>query len=252
MQRLLIADPAEEFANGIERQLRKCFYVKICRSGDKLEELIHRFEPDILLLDMMLPGIDCMSFLRTLRTSGNDVAVLALLRIAGDYILSQLQALNVKYVLTKPCTVSLAISHIRQIGFQLQNPDMKEWCLENELENILLSLSLRMGKPRYRIVCQAILYKYAHLDSPVMKGIYPAVAKSRGTSATQVEKAIRDAIADAYENGDHRMWRMYFTPRKSSKSPYPTNEEFIARIAGCLLQKTRLKKPYVPIIEKVE
>ncbi len=246
---MLIADPAGEFARGIEKQLGAIYQVKICRSGNDLEEQLRVFRPDILVLDMMLPGIDCVSFLRAMRAAGNHTAVLAVLTIAGEYILSQLSQLKVKYVLTKPCTVNLAVWHIRQIGLYLQNPDTKDWCLENELESTLLNLGFRMGKPRYSIVCEGVLYKYAHPDSTVMKQIYPALAQMRGTTVTQVEKAIRDAIADAYENGDKAIWRMYFVPRRGSKAPYPTNEEFIARIAGCLQQKARLREPCTQLIE---
>ena len=248
MHRVLIADTAEAFTDDVCKQLKDDFAIKACRDGHKLLEICYEFDPDILVLNLMLPGLDGITAIRTLRDAGNDVAVIALLRFAGDYVLSQLAALDVKYVLTKPCAASLAVSHIRQLSLLLMQPDVKPWCLENEVEWILLSLGFRMGKSKFWIVCQTVLYKYRHMNSTVMKEIYPYVARHRGSNVAQVEKAIRTAIAEAFAQGDREIWRMYFPYTQKC----PTNEEFLFRIAGSLMQKARLKKPYVPELEKAE
>ena len=248
MRRLLIADADGELSKGIKKQLRELYQIEICQDGDALAALVCDFDPDILFLDMSMTGVDGFTLLQSLIISGRQTSVLVLLNINSDYILHRLERLGVQAVLTKPCKASMAVSHIRQVDFYLQHPDMKNWCLENEAENILLDLGFCIGKSRYHALCRAIAYKFYHNDSQ-MKEVYLHVANEQRTTLAQVEKAVRDAVIDAYNNGDPILWKMYFKPRRNSKTPYPTNEEFISRIVECLRQKTRLKKPY---LEKAE
>jgi len=244
MRRLLIADAAGELAKSIVKQLDNFYHIAVCHRGEKLLRQICDFDPDILFLDMSIPGPDCFGILETMVSTSRQTAVVVLVNMASDYTLARLERLGIKCVLTKPCKINCAVSHIRQIDFLQQHPDMIGWNLEHETEKILMDLGFYIGKPRYYALCRAITYKYANRDSQ-MKQVYYAVADVQGTTVTQVEKAIRDAIIDGYKCGDPNLWRMYFHPRRNSKASYPTNEEFIARIVECLYHRTRLKAPYI-------
>ena len=242
MLRLLIADGDEIFVGAVCKQLKNGYLIRTCHDGGETLGLIESFEPDIILLDTMLPVVDSICVLRSLRASGRTSKVLALSRSITDYALSQMQELGVSCVIPKPCTVGAVVSHIHSMGFQLEHPGLGGWCVENEIDNILLSLGFRLGPSRYFCTVQAILIKYQNLNAEMMKVVYPTVAKGCSGNVLQVEKAIRDAIKDAYKNGDKRLWRMYFLPRRGN-APYPSNDEFISRIADCLIHKTRIKKP---------
>ena len=146
MQRLLIAGTSDCFANGISKQLKNLYDINICNDGEKLIGCICNLEPDILLLDMSIPGVDCLALLRSVSASGKRTAVIALLNVSTHYILHCLEQLGVQYVLTKPCHVNLAVTHIRQIDFYMQHPDMVGWNVENETENILLDLGFSIGR----------------------------------------------------------------------------------------------------------
>lgn len=243
MRRLLIAVTGE-LAKGIAKQLKTQYDVAFCDDGEHLTQKICGFDPDILLLDMSLAGTDCFAVIESMIAAGRQTAVVVILNYNSDYILARLERLGVKFVLTKPCQVSFAVSHIRQIDFLQQNADMSGWSLENEIEKILLDLGFGVGKRGYYAIYRAIAYKYAHRECQ-MKQVYYAVADAQGTSFTQVEKGVRDAIGDAYNNGDPCLWRLYFKPRRKAKMPYPTGEEFVARIVECLYHRTRLKAPYM-------
>lgn len=242
MTSLLIADAAGALAKGIEKQLGALYEITVCSDGDKLLKQVFEFAPDILFLDMSIPGADCFALLENLVATGKQTGVVALVSFASDYILARLASLNVQHIMTKPCQVNYAVSHIRQLDFLRQHPDMTGWSMENEAENILLDLGFNIGRCRYYALCHAVSYKYTHRECQV-KELYFAVAEVQGTNPKQVEKAVRDAIHDAYRIGDPYLWRMYFNPRKNGGPP--TNDEFIARIAECLRQKQRLKKPFL-------
>ena len=242
MTSLLIADAAGALAKGIEKEVREFYDITICRDGEKLAQTVADLAPDILFLDRSMPGTDGFALLETLLATGKQTQVIALVSYASDYILARLARLSVQYVMAKPCHINYAVSHIRQVDFLRQHPDMTGWSVEDEVEHILLDLGFHIGRSRYYTLCHAIAYRYTHRDCQA-KEIYFAVAELQCTNPKQVEKAIRDAIADAYAAGDRCLWRMYFNPRKNGGPP--TNDEFVARIVECLRQKIRLKKPFL-------
>lgn len=245
MRRLLIAERSGVLAESIQRQLELLYDIQVCTDGLAVAKQLCDFDPDILLLDMNIPGLDGFGLLESLAASGRQTAVLALLNFESDYILTRLGTLGVKCAIMKPCNINYVVSHIRQVDFMSQLLYETNWNLDNETEQLLLNLGFAMGRSRYSAVCQAIVYKYAHFECQ-LKEVYLSVAKNRDSTATQIEKAIRDAISDAYKNGDPEIWRMYFIHRKKTKDTCPTSDEFIARIADCLRHKTKFKKPYIP------
>ena len=68
----------------------------------------------------------------------------------------------------------------------------------------------------------------------VTKTIYPAVARSYGTTAQRVERAIRHAIEVAWDRGDIDILDMFFGNTVQHLRGKPTNSEFIAMIADYL------------------
>lgn len=252
MQRILIADTSSALTQTLEKQLNKDYLVEVCHEGDRALGLLFDFEPDILVLDTMIPGIDAVSILHALRATGRDTQVIATTRCTHEYVLAQLQRYGVANVLARPCTLGALVARIRDVSFQLSNPCCDDWCVENETENILLRLGFEMGYSRYSCVYHGVLIKYQTMDSSATKYVYPEVAKICGGSADRVEKAIRDAIKKAWLTGSEHMWRMYFEPGRNGIVQCPSNEVLLARIAGCLRQRSRIKKPYQKLRQEAE
>lgn len=246
MHRLLIADSGGMLGKTIEKQLRDLFLIETCDDGEQALDLIYRFEPDIILLDLQLPVIRGLDVLQMLRSVGLDTKVIAITTLTDDYICRALGELQVSNLFLKPCVVGTVTACICDISYQLHNGQQGDWCVENETDRILLTLGFRMGPARYAYVYDAVLCKYRDPAGYVTKCLYPKVAKHFGGTASQVEKAIRDAIKDAWKNGNRAVWQMYFPPDKDGEIPCPSNEVFLARVANVLQQKTRQKRPYQP------
>lgn len=240
MHRLLIADTQQAFSSAVVKQLKKDFLIKVCEDGETALECIRSFEPDILLLDLMLPKLDGLSVLRNLCHAGNGVKVVVTTCYTDPYILTQLQQLQVQYVFVKPCSIGAVVSRICDISYELLDPDRNDWDVENEADRLLLDMGFRMGVGRYKCIKDALLLKCRGLDGSVTKCLYPEVAKRCGGNVAQVEKAIRDAIRDACKNGSRSLWNLYFP---SDRDYCPSNEIFIVRIAHALQQRNRLKRP---------
>lgn len=67
-QKILIVDDDENIAELIQLYLTKeCFHTKIVSDGEKALNAITEYEPDLVLLDIMLPGVDGYEVLRRAR-----------------------------------------------------------------------------------------------------------------------------------------------------------------------------------------
>ena len=70
--KILIVDDDENIAELISLYLAKeCFDTKIVGDGESALEMIKTYQPNIMLLDIMLPGIDGYEVLREVRKSSN-------------------------------------------------------------------------------------------------------------------------------------------------------------------------------------
>lgn len=80
------------------------FKVKVCSSGEQTLEEAERFAPDMILLDVMMPGMDGPSTLAALRRlpSLENVPVAFMTAKVQPHEVSQLVALGAEKVISKP------------------------------------------------------------------------------------------------------------------------------------------------------
>ena len=241
MDRLLIMDSIQGFAEDVAEMLKDEFDIRIClKPSDAIEDIYH-FKPDIVLYDPLFTGIAIEPVMRMMTSAGIRVKAVVMSYIPDEYYYSKLWNRDIGDYLLRPCTVAFAAQCIRDLIFSMKQTDSFEWCLENEVDRLLLSLGFNMGSTRYKCVFEAIRKKYYYEDCS-MKVLYIDVAKICGGKSQRIEKAIRDAVEDAYDLCKKRNWDFYFMPSPKRSKPYPSNEEFVARMAGALRQKARSHK----------
>ncbi len=77
--RILIVEDNDDLARGLANNLEiEGFAVEIAHDGTRGLERLRASRPDLLILDLMLPGMDGYRVLSTLRDNGDDVPVLIL------------------------------------------------------------------------------------------------------------------------------------------------------------------------------
>lgn len=77
-QKILIVDDDENIAELISLYLTKeCYDTKIAEDGEKAMEEFKTYQPDLIILDLMLPGIDGYQVCRTIRQT-SDVPIIML------------------------------------------------------------------------------------------------------------------------------------------------------------------------------
>ena len=238
MQKLFMAHVENTFADAIIRQLKGAYEIELCNDTNVLLERIDSFDPEILLIDIALCGAEAFSVLHILRSTGRSMQIVVLSVCNQHYVLNSLSRLRVSSVFMKPCKPSALVSHIYEISAGDIANDA--WHIESEADRILLQLGFRMGPSRYRCVYHSVLSRYRLPESYLTKELYPEVARICGGSAIRIEKAIRDAIGEAWRHGDKLAWRLYFPPMKGGIVDCPSNEVFISRIAAALHHRDRL------------
>lgn len=241
MLRLLIADATMVFADALKKQLRAQYLVETCQDGAEVLEKIREFDPDILLTDLRLPGVDGLSVIRALRASGRDTKVVVMSGYIGQSVLGVLEAMQVDYVFSKPCDLGAVSACIRDLSAQIGNGCAS---LEDEADCLLLSLGFRIERTAYPCVHDALCMKYENFYCGTTKELYPAVAKRQGGNSKRVEKAIRDAIHATWSSGNKSLWKLYFQPKGDGEAYCPSNDEFLARMAKALMSGRRLRLPY--------
>ncbi|GAA1736865.1 MtrAB system response regulator MtrA [Aeromicrobium alkaliterrae] len=84
----------------------------VCRSGDKVPAAMGSFRPDVVLLDLMLPGVDGMEVCRRIRESSNVPIVMLTARTDTDDVVAGLAAGADDYIV-KPFKNSELVARIR-------------------------------------------------------------------------------------------------------------------------------------------
>ena len=114
--RLLVVDDEPNIVELLSASLRYAgFEVSSARSGREAVNLIRDTRPDLVVLDVMMPGVDGFSVLRQLRGNGIDVPILFLTaKDAGEDRVAGLTLGADDYV-TKPFSLAEVIARIHAI-----------------------------------------------------------------------------------------------------------------------------------------
>ena len=78
-QRILVVEDNTELADGVRYNLElEGYEVAVAEDGNRGVRLARDWRPDLVVLDLMLPGIDGYRVLQSIRSNGNTVPVLIL------------------------------------------------------------------------------------------------------------------------------------------------------------------------------
>ena len=103
MSRILIIEDNAELAAGIKHNLEfEGYEVLIASDGPSGIESVRSFTPDLIMLDVMLPGIDGFQVLRTIRQGGVSTPVLMLTSLGEEADKVRAFRLDADQYVTKP------------------------------------------------------------------------------------------------------------------------------------------------------
>lgn len=238
MRKLLIADGIEESRLALEALLQDRCEVRSCADGETAMALLLEFEPDILVVDLMLPKTDGLSLLQALRQTQLRPMVLAQTGLASPYVMERLQRLEVDYVMLKPCQMQALDVRITDFLAQLQETVPQPPSGDALVANVLMRLGFLPKLDGYSYLVEAIPLYARDPSQAITKELYAAVGAQRRKEASLVERSIRSAIEKAWRDGDVQEWGQYFRYAPDGTVPRPSNGAFIARMAQLLATRT--------------
>ncbi|NLM21549.1 MAG: response regulator [Peptococcaceae bacterium] len=114
--KLLIVDDQK----GIRRLLTEVFLeysneIEVCANGIAALELIPRFNPDLIIMDIKMPGMSGFEVLKKLREKGDQTRVVLMTAYGDPNYLDQAKVLGVERVILKPFDLNELKEHIRQV-----------------------------------------------------------------------------------------------------------------------------------------
>ncbi len=116
--KILVVDDDEHILRSLSQYLElEDFHVFSASSGPEALQLFHQEKPDLLVLDVMMPGMDGFQVLETLRSNPETAAVPVLMLTARDQhndILKGYQMGATSY-LVKPFNLDELVEAIREV-----------------------------------------------------------------------------------------------------------------------------------------
>ena len=200
---------------------------------------------DILVLDMILPKRDGFYVLEQIKEQRFTVNhIICMTSYLNDLILSRFKCYHVGYIMMKPFDMTDLFKNIQFII----NFDKKSLKCENiqtnlnnkhnqEIESLITKLLHELGVPAnlkgYQYLRFAILSVYENMSllNSITKSLYPMIAEEYNTTASRVERSIRNAIEVAWNRGSADILHQIFGYTVSVTKSKPTNSEFIAMLA---------------------
>ncbi len=259
--RILIADDNKDFCNILREFLEQqedMEVVGMVNDGMEAIKLLEKSQPDILVLDIIMPILDGLGVLEKLNTIHlkNYPKVIVLSAVGQDKITQRAVEAGADYYVVKPFDMEIFLKRIRQLvddSFMKQdinqgqndlssyfttntNKFNKSNNLETQITNIIHEIGVPAHIKGYTYLREAIKMVIENVDllSAVTKELYPSIAKKYNTTASRVERAIRHAIEVAWSRGRVDTINELFGYTINNEKGKPTNSEFIAMVADKL------------------
>ena len=227
--RVFIADPSREFisllADVLDRE-EDFAVVGTALRGDLALERLRGCRADLLLCDLLLPGLDGLSLLRRLRAEGNLPHVIVVSGFYNDRIARIVSALADNY-LQKPCRIEDLLCHMRESV--RGNAGTVGLPYDAVITKILIDFGLMPHLDGFRYLREGLLRTLADrtLLRGVTKSLYRDIAKCFGTNAACVERSIRAAIEQAWNRYTPAERRQRFGRLFDAYEKAPSNVPFL-------------------------
>ena len=231
MLKLLIAEGTEAFRLALADNLKELYHVRVCQEGNETLETMLSFQPDLLVLDLMMPGLDGISILQRAAKAGIEPVVLATTGLFNEFIAAGASRMNISYLMVKPCDVQAATSRLLELTERMAESSLTRPDLRTEISNLLLTLGVATNLRGYSYLRDAILAEIRQPGQQLTKTLYPEVGKPYGASGAQVERSIRDAVGKAWLRRNDAQWGRYFPKDTDGQIPKPSNAVFICTLA---------------------
>ncbi len=241
--KVVLADANEEFRMLLQAAVEKAgdfTVVGSCGDGSEALEVIKEKGAQMVVMDLVLPGLDGLSLLAELEKMPFAPKTIVVSAFMNDHAISEAAEHGAYYFMPKPCLGSAITERMRLVAGNADEEQQRASDLESMVTSIIHEIGVPAHIKGYQYLREAIMLAVEDMEiiNAVTKILYPEVAKRFATTPSRVERAIRHAIEVAWDRGDLETLQRFFGYTVNSAKGKPTNSEFIAMIADRLvLQK---------------
>nr|UWI51251.1 sporulation transcription factor Spo0A [Clostridioides difficile] len=257
--KIVLADDNKDFCQVLKEYLSNendIDILGIAKDGIEALDLVKKTQPDLLILDVIMPHLDGLGVIEKLNTM--DIPkmpkIIVLSAVGQDKITQSAINLGADYYIVKPFDFVVFINRIRELvsnrvtqvepkprpvqETQMTRSDFVKNVgnIETEITNIIHEIGVPAHIKGYLYLREAIkmVIDNVELLGAVTKELYPSIAKKFNTTPSRVERAIRHAIEVAWSRGKVDTINQLFGYTVHNTKGKPTNSEFIAMIADKL------------------
>lgn len=238
--RVLLVDDNRIWLNTLKDEL--CRYpeldvVAAVDNGISALEIIKGFAVDVVLSGVIMRGYDGFELLDGIKNLDVKQPMIMLMSLlCNDDMIKRAAAAGVTYFFRKPLSsetvynrIKFFTSDIKTLPANIVQNGIND--TEIIVSNIIKSFGIPANVKGYKFVRDCIIYSTEHSDTInlVTKKLYPVIAKKYGTTASCVERSIRNAIESAWQKADKNL--IYDIFGNIAGEDKPTNSEFIATVA---------------------
>lgn len=225
--------------------------VGVAHNGQECLDLLNTIEPDVLVLDIIMPHLDGLAVLERLRDQKRGVLpnVIMLTAFGQEDVTKKAVELGASYFILKPFDMENLGNHVRQVSGSgsafttrkapaatYRSQEQKPKNLDASITSIIHEIGVPAHIKGYLYLREAIAMVFNDIEllGSITKVLYPDIAKKYNTTASRVERAIRHAIEVAWSRGNIDSISSLFGYTVSMSKAKPTNSEFIAMVADKL------------------
>jgi len=152
-QKILIVDDDENIAELISLYLTKeCYETKIVHNGEDAINASETWKPNLILLDLMLPGIDGYQVCREIRTnSSTPIIMLSAKGEVFDKVLGL--ELGADDYIIKPFDSKEVVARVRAVLRRSQEARNVTWENDEDNDRILRFDGLEINLVNYTVIC---------------------------------------------------------------------------------------------------
>ena len=218
--------------------------------GEALCQIIREKEPDVVLLDIIMPKVDGLTVMdRVNRDTSirHHPAFIVISAVGQEKITENAFELGADYYILKPFDNELVLNRIKSTRLHKDKASaqvrrvnayesQKEYMnrnLETDVTNIIHEIGVPAHIKGYQYLRDSIIMSVQDMEmlNSITKILYPTIAKMHQTTPSRVERAIRHAIEVAWSRGKMDTIDELFGYTVNGGKGKPTNSEFIALIA---------------------
>ena len=225
-----IADDNEVMRDLLEEMVTsddELHLIGMAKDGEEACHLIKEKEPDVVLLDIIMPKLDGLAVLDRIRADHTLKNRPTFLMISGirNIVLDRIKTLN-----RRKNKVRKEIG--RPVEMEKKPEKYSLQTLEEDVTEIIHEVGVPAHIKGYQYLREAIIMSVTNMDmlNSITKILYPGIAKKFDTTPSRVERAIRHAIEVAWSRGKMDTLDDLFGYTISNGKGKPTNSEFIALI----------------------